>query len=456
METKPFSELLTQKILIENLTVKMGFQAATPIQTASIPVILTGKDVYAGAKTGSGKTIAFLAPLAERIMKGEIQRILVLAPTRELALQMDEEAMHLLDGQTDVVSVPLYGGVPIDPQILALKAHKPRVLIATPGRVMDLVGEGALSLTNIQVSVLDEADRMCDMGFAPQVSQILDLMHDRKQMLLFSATLPKELTDIMSRYCPQPERIQVDAPDQSSETIHHQASFTTRREKLGKLIDLLRSEPKSMSAIFVKTRNKADDIYKQISRVMPKVAVLHAGLPMSERERTIRDFRDGKINHLIATDVFARGIDVDGITHVIHFDLPFNLEEYIHRSGRSGRAGRQGTTIAFVEIDNPDHIKLFRSFQKKVEFHPLAGEELPDLDRPMVRSSPQNANRQKTRRGGARGRGGRERESSHHVRQHESQSPRRHSPSKRAEPKQKASGFLSKTKSFLKKVFGGA
>ncbi len=500
--TEPnFENLLTWPVLIENLKVKMGFKGPTPIQKAAMPAVLSGRDIYAGAKTGSGKTIAFLAPLAERIKKGEIHRVLILAPTRELVLQMDEEAMRLLDGQTEVVSVPLYGGVPVDPQILAIKAHKPRLFIATPGRVLDLFSEGVLPIDQAQVAVLDEADRMCDMGFAPQVTQILDLMKERKQMLLFSATLPKELTEIMSKYCPNPERIQVDAPDQSSETITHRVIFCPRKNKIQRLVQVLTSDPSIVSVSFSRTRTGADRLYDRLRTELGQVAVLHAGLDMNERERTLRALKDGRIKHLVATDVFARGIDVDFLTHVIHFDLSGNLEEYIHRSGRSGRAGREGTTIAFVESDNPEQLQDYQTFAKKVKFLPMPGEELPDFssggfgrsqeghrggrshgrndrggrhDRGGERSRHSEGryknNSEARQSGGGEGRhssggegrppreGGHHRQDSrggrHPQKRHESSRPPRRSESTTTQRTSPQKTLLSKTKSFLSKVFG--
>lgn len=464
-ETTSFEQLLTHPHVVNGLSQKMGYKSATPIQVASIPIILQGKDLYAGAKTGSGKTIAFLAPIAERLLRNEAHSALVLAPTRELVLQIDEECMNFLDGQTEVVSIPLYGGVPVDPQVLALRRHKPRIFIATPGRTIDLVQEGSLDLSKTEIAVLDEADRMCDMGFAPQVSQILDLLTNRKQTLLFSATLPKELNDIMGRYCPNPERIQVDASDQASETIRHQVIFCLRREKITKLIQFIQDHPNLVAAVFVKTRNRADEIYERLKNVLKEVAILHAGFPMPERERTLRQFRDGRIRVLVTTDVFARGIDVDTITHVFQYDLPHSLDDYIHRSGRSGRAGRQGTTVAFVESDNRDQIQFYRQLEKKVIFTPIGG-ELREGD------SPRGPSRYADR-GGRQDRGRHSRGRSHGERnshpQRDRSSARNHSRGERQAQRQdrppqksnstqskpkKSTGLISKTKSILKKVFG--
>jgi len=459
-----FQSLLSNSLILKNLTEVLSFTQATPIQESAIPAILTGKDIYAGAKTGSGKTMAYLLPIFQRILDGEINRALVLAPTRELALQIDEEAMKLVEGQTAVVSIPLYGGVPIDPQILALKAHKPKLIIATPGRVLDLVQEGSLQLSDVQTVVLDEADRMCDMGFTPQVSQIMDLVIDRKQTLLFSATLPDELNNIMNRYCQDPVRIQIDSADQASDTIEHFVLMCTRRDKMKHVLKII-SQPDVISVVFAKTRNKCDEVYDGLVNKVKDLAILHAGLPMQEREKTLRALKEGKIRTLISTDVFSRGIDIDDITHVIHYDLPQNLEDYIHRSGRSGRAGKSGTTVALVESDNPDQMRLINLISQKVKITSYDGKPL-DL---TVQQAPRG--RQEFRRGRGSDRG-REQDrdgkrpqrnrSEHSSHRHEKGSPKRHqSPSKntstrapKAATEKKSTGLLSKTKSILKRVFG--
>ncbi len=472
---------------------RLGYQHPTPIQQATAEPIRSGSNLFAGAKTGSGKTIAFLAPLCERLFANEVKVALVLAPTRELALQIDEEAMSILEGQTEVVSVPLYGGVPTDPQILAIKHHRPRILIATPGRFLDLVQEGCIALPNIEVAVLDEADRMCDMGFAPQVTQILDLLPNKKQMLLFSATLPKELNEIMHKFCPDPTRIQVDASDESSETIEHELHYVSRRDKIRKLEELI-SGPDTVALVFTKTRNRADELHRALERDIKGIGIIHAGYSMPERERTLRDYREGKIRILIATDVVSRGIDVDRITHVIHYDLPDALEDYIHRSGRSGRAGRAGVTIALAERDSRDASFKIKELSKKVKFK-VFGEQPTEGDYSESHQGRGRGGRgrqgrpQQGERGGRSGGGGRDhrsaeggssssgesrgpsrshrgggrgehprRERSHsqhsggHKKSH-SGSGHGHGPATKAKSP-KSESFISKTKRFFSKVFG--
>lgn len=360
-----FLTLLQNPSILHNLIDKLGFPGPTPIQEASIPSILEGRDLYAGAKTGSGKTIAFIAPIAQMLMEGKIQRALVLCPTRELALQTDDEAMKILDGQTQFVSMPLYGGVPLDQQLRALKANKPRLYIATPGRMIDFMMEELLDLDSIEIAVLDEADRMCDMGFSPQIIQILSSLKKLKQTLMFSATLPKEANDIMERFLKEPVRIQIDNPQESSSTIEHRAIFVSRRDKTRRIKDLLQ-EPNQVTVIFCRTRKGADRLYQDLSKEMDNIGILHAGFEMNERERTIRAFKDRKINTLIATDVASRGLDVEQVTQVIHYELPETVEDYIHRSGRSGRAGREGLSTALIDKDSFNERRQLEQITKKI------------------------------------------------------------------------------------------
>jgi len=346
----------------------MGFKVPTPIQQAVIPPILDGRDIYAGAKTGSGKTVAFLAPLCQMIMEGRVRKALILSPVRELAIQIDEEAMKVLgEDQKDFVSVPLYGGVPLDQQLRVLKIYKPCIYVATPGRMIDFMGEGCLDLGEIDVCILDEADRMCDMGFSPQVTQILDTLPNCKQYLMFSATLPKEANDIMVRYLRNPEKIQVDPPDESSSTIEHKVVLVSRRDKRNRLLDVL-ADGFDTSLIFTRTRKSADIIYELLKKARVDVGILHAGYSMNERERTIRDFKGGKLHHLVATDVAARGLDVQHVTLVVQYEMPESIEDFIHRSGRAGRAGRYGLNICFVEKENIFQRRQIKEFAKKINF----------------------------------------------------------------------------------------
>lgn len=460
-----FEKFIKHPQLLQNLTDKMGFTQPTPIQLAVGPSVLEGRNLVAGAKTGSGKTIAFLAPLSERLLKNQTSKALVLAPTRELVLQIDEEATKLLDGQTDVVSVPVYGGIPIDPQILAIRHHKPRLVIATPGRIIDLAQEEIIKFSDFDAVVLDEADRMLDMGFAPQVTQILEALTNLKQTLLFSATLPDELNDLMVRFCPDPFRIQVDAPNQSSETIQHKAIFCDRRHKLERLIELL-SDPKIVALVFARTRNRTDELHRRLSQKLSGTGILHAGFGMSDRERTLRAFRDGQIRILVATDVVSRGIDVDTITHVVHYDLSDSLEDYIHRSGRSGRAGREGMTVAFFESDSRDSMEKYKELQKRVQFEILGegpretrGERDRSHSRPQKREGhtshrPKHPGARRHETKSQEGSKSHERNKSHErtkSQNHRTKGPHRDSTSAH---KPKPTSLVQKTKNFFGKFFG--
>lgn len=361
-----FSELLDSKVVVHNLVELMGFSEPTPIQEAVIPCILSGRDLYACAKTGSGKTVAFLAPIAQLFFESKIKKALVLCPTRELALQIDEEAMKVFGNQKEIVSIPLYGGVPLDQQFRAIKIHSPRLYVATPGRMIDFISEGCLNLGDIEICVLDEADRMCDMGFSPQVMEILQTLPNLRQVLMFSATLPHEATEIMDKFLKDPVKVQIDNPEESNELIEHRAILLDKRHKFSFLSQVLKTEASS-ALIFTRTRKGADRLFESLKQKKFRVGILHAGCSMSEREKTIRLYREGRIQFLVATDVAARGLDIDHVTHVIHYELPESVEDYIHRSGRSGRAGRKGTTIALIDRENQAQKRQLHFFSKTIE-----------------------------------------------------------------------------------------
>lgn len=463
-----FSEMFPEGFILKNLTEGLGFEKPTPIQQHTIPAIFEGRDVYAGARTGSGKTFAFIAPLAQMIVEGKIQKALVLCPTRELALQIDEEAMKIFEGQTDFCSCPLYGGVPLDQQLRAIQIHKPQLFLATPGRMIDFIQEGCLPLSEIEAVVLDEADRMCDMGFSDQVEEILQTVPYRKQTLMFSATLPKRANVIMEKYLNDPIKVQLDDPLKSSSTITHKAVFVNARDRIGKLKEYI-EEPNQTIVIFTRTRREADSLFSKLKKDYDKIGILHAGYTMGERERTIRAFKEEKIQFLIATDVAARGLDIERITKVIHYDLPDSPDDYIHRSGRSGRAGRDGVTIALIDNRNFNQRRMLQELSKQINFEttedaPQEGgerkgraprrdkregsrdEDKPrDSTRDSKRSSRQRSDRSPSDRKDSKPRGPRKRSDS-------SKSDR---PSKASSPqKAQASTFFKKAQKLIGGIFG--
>jgi ATP-dependent RNA helicase DeaD len=440
----------------------MGFENATPIQDQAIPAVLTGKDVLGGAKTGSGKTVAFLAPTIQRLVNKEVDMAIVLSPTRELVLQMDEEAEKMLRDQDDVNCVPCFGGVPVDTQVIAIKHHKPRLIIGTPGRIIDLFDEHILKPGDFEVCILDEADRMCDMGFTPQVNRIMGDLTNLKQTLLFSATLEKDLNEIIKKYTKDPITIQVDNPEEASDTIEHNAIICHPRAKMKHLTKIL-NEPNSTTIVFSQTRRGADQIYNEISRDMEGVAVLHAGFTMPERERTIRAFKAEKIRVLIATDVVSRGIDVSHVTHVVHFDLPRSFEDYIHRSGRSGRAGKSGTTIALVESTNREHKRLMDEFSKKVIFNieedsgtgaggqrSRSGQHKPRNSRPQEGGRPHQ--RGGSREASPRKHGGPKKHSSSKRKPRRQDTANKGKAAAKPDPNRKKARIIPKKKSLLSKI----
>lgn len=463
-----FDQLISNPQILDNLVNKMAFSKPTPIQEATIPAILEGRDIYAGAKTGSGKTVAFLAPIAQMLLENKIKKALILSPVRELALQIDEEAMRVFgEDQSELMPIPLYGGVPLDQQLRALKANKPRLYVATPGRMMDFINEGCIDLNDIDLAVLDEADRMCDMGFAPQVTDILKTLPKLKQVLMFSATLPEAANKIMQDFLTDPYKVQVDRPDESSSTIDHTAHFLSRREKFGKLKQLLDDGYQS-TLIFVRTRKGGDRIFEQLKRERKDVGLLHAGFSMGERERTIKDFREGKIQHLVATDVAARGLDVDSVNLIIHYELPEALDDYIHRSGRSGRAGRRGFSMILIDKDSFQQRRQVSQFAKSIKIEFVGANKKQDRKKEAGPRRENNKKDNKQRRG--QGGKGRRRKSTNRNKSQSSKDKTGPSKSRQNKKKtqtnspktktnktkrtKKKKGLLSKTKKMIGRVFG--
>lgn len=364
--TMEFKNLLSHPNILKNLVETLNFSSATPIQEAVIPAILEGRDVYAGAKTGSGKTMAFLAPVAEMLFTGKIKKALVLSPVRELALQIDEEAMKVLgEDQNEFVSIPLYGGVPLDQQMRAMKTHNPKLLIATPGRMIDFMSSGSIELADIDICILDEADRMCDMGFSDQVVDILRTLPNCKQFLMFSATLPKEANEIMNRFLNNPVEVAIDPPNEANQDIRHEAYFVGRNQKIDKIDELLSGNYNSVM-IFGRTRKGVDRAYTELKKKGHSIAALHAGFSMGEREKTIRAFKEGKIKVLVCTDVASRGLDVDTVDLVINHEMPEATDDYIHRSGRTGRAGKKGLSVILIDSNHLSDRRMLQELEESM------------------------------------------------------------------------------------------
>ncbi len=328
---------------------RLGITEPTPVQQAALPPALKGRDILATAQTGTGKTFAFLLPLLVRLREQADKNALILSPTRELAQQTQDALLSLLAEPADMPSALIIGGDNIHKQYADLR-RKPRLIIGTPGRVIDHIGRKSLNLKNIGFLVLDEADRMLDMGFMPDVKRICAAVPGPRQTLLFSATLPKEIEQLADGFLQNPVRVQIGSVTRPIDLVLQQFVRLTTREKLPQLVHELNTR-KGLILIFVKSRHGAERLAKQLKIYGCKAAALHGDLRQSRRRQVMEQFRLGDVPALVATDVAARGIDVDGVSCVINYDLPQCPEDYIHRIGRTGRAGSVGTALSFVAED---------------------------------------------------------------------------------------------------------
>jgi ATP-dependent RNA helicase RhlE len=324
----------------------LGWSEPTPVQAKAIPVARSGRDMVGIAQTGTGKTGAFLLPTLERQVRKEGLHTLVLCPTRELAQQVAADARALLR-HTELWVGEIFGGVPLGPQIRDLKAGFD-VVVATPGRLIDHLERGNVDLSEVEVLVLDEADRMLDMGFRPQIEAILAQMPKQRQTLLFSATMPNGVHALALRILNEPEWVEVARPSTAAATVEQKVYPVRPEQKSALLLEVLKEEGMDQVLVFTRTKIGADALFSRIEKAGIEATVLHGDRDMRERQRALDAFANGKVRLLVATDVAQRGLDIDGISHVINYDVPQNPEDYVHRIGRTGRAGASGTAITFL------------------------------------------------------------------------------------------------------------
>jgi ATP-dependent RNA helicase DeaD len=334
---------------------KMGFKAPTPIQAQAIPLILSGKDILGSASTGTGKTGAFAIPVIEKIIASQDDCALIVTPTRELAKQVINVVRDLLGPSNPVKACCLIGGEAIGKQLNQLK-RKPRIIIGTPGRINDHLEKKSLNLKNAVYLVLDETDRMLDMGFGIQINQILKFMPQERQTLMFSATFPKNIVTLSKKYLKDPERITIDTENTLSKNIKHEVINVDNTSKYKTLIVQLEKREGAV-LVFAKTKHSTEKIAKNLKRDGIKAEALNGDLRQSKRDKVMRNFRENKFRVLIATDIASRGLDVPHLQHVINYDLPQVAEDYIHRIGRTARAGASGEAVCFVS-PNEGHLWL--------------------------------------------------------------------------------------------------
>lgn len=381
-----------------------GYQTPTPIQQRAIPVILEGKDLVGAAQTGSGKTAAFVLPVLARLLEGfHALRGLVLVPTRELAAQVETAARDYARYTKLRVGVA-YGGVRIEPQERMLRGEGVDLLVATPGRLLDLHGRQSVAFEDIEVLVLDEADRMVDMGFAPDLQRILRLLPKKRQTLMFSATMPPELNKVAGQALIDPMRIDLAPATRTVAGITQAVYPCPKHLKTDLLDEVLKRTSMGSVIVFVRTKHGADRLARQLERRGHSVAALHGNRTQSQRERALRDLKRGRVQLLVATDIASRGIDVDDITHVINFDVPHTPEDYVHRIGRTGRAEATGDAFTLMSPDERRDVEGIERFLGRS----ILRVQIPDFDYGRRQAAPEPGMhfRERERESGGGGRSG--------------------------------------------------
>jgi ATP-dependent RNA helicase RhlE len=351
----------------------LGYTTPTPIQQQAIPVVLKGRDVLGTAQTGTGKTAAFVLPILQRLTKGPSRRVraLIVAPTRELAEQIHQASVDL-GKNTRLRSVTVYGGVSKNRQVKALRRGA-EIVVACPGRLLDLANDRSIDLSRVEVLVLDEADRMCDMGFLPDIRRILKLVPARRQTLFFSATMPQDIRRLADSILKDPVAVQIGliAP---AKTVSHALYPISQGLKKKLLLDTLEQTATGRVLVFTRTKYRARNLARDLKKRRYRVAALQGNMSQNQRQAAINGFRDGKYDILVATDIAARGIDVKDISHVINFDMPDTVDAYTHRIGRTGRAHRTGEALTFVTRgDEPLVRAIEKVLGKRIERRRLPG-----------------------------------------------------------------------------------
>lgn len=400
IRTLTFDDLPLAPFLKE--TVKaIGYINPTPIQAEAIPLVVEGRDLIGLAQTGTGKTAAFILPILEKLSgtKEKGAKALILAPTRELAEQIND-VIKALAPRTGIKSVTIYGGVSHGRQISDLRG-KPQIIVACPGRLLDHISGRTIDLKGIEYLVLDEADRMCDMGFLPDIKKIISKIPTERQTLLFSATMPEEIRDLTNGILNNPALVKVKIEDANT-SVTHSMYQVAQKSKPAVLSHWLQENREALVVVFTKMKHTAKRLAEQLARRGQHVTSLHGNLSQGKRQQALNGFKDGRYRILIATDIAARGIDVKGITHVVNYDMPENLDAYIHRTGRAGRASATGDAVSFVTKADGSLLRTIERWLKapvaRLETPEVEGieEELVDTERQGRRARPgRNASRER-------------------------------------------------------------
>ncbi|WP_078428837.1 DEAD/DEAH box helicase [Alkalihalobacterium alkalinitrilicum] len=384
MTNSNFSRFDLQAFLIEAITAQ-GFSLPTEIQERLIPAIRSGKDVIGQSQTGSGKTLAFLLPIVDMINtdKAEVQTIIT-APTRELATQIFNELKKLLDHQEEqtIQAKLLVGGTDRTRMIDKLEKAQPHIVVGTPGRINDLVSAQALGVQNTSMLVVDEADQMLDMGFIEDVDKLASRMAVELQMLIFSATIPEKLQPFLRKYMNNPRHVHVKPEHATAPTIEHRLISLRHRNKIEVTIEVAKIVNPYLAIIFTNTKEQADEVADAMQTAGLNVGRLHGGLQARERKQIMKQVNDVKIQYLVATDLAARGMDIKGITHIINYNIPKDLDFYIHRVGRTARAGKEGLAVTIYEPQEQEAIEKLMKRGINFIFADIKNGELIKLEKP--------------------------------------------------------------------------
>jgi ATP-dependent RNA helicase RhlE len=378
------------------------YSTPTPIQEQAIPHILSRKDVMGSAQTGTGKTAAFAIPIIqlleqERTKKKGAHKIkaLVITPTRELAIQIGE-SFSTYGRHTDIKNTVIYGGVNQHGQTEALRRGID-VLVATPGRLLDLMNQGFISLEDIEYFVLDEADRMLDMGFIHDIRKIIARLPEKRQSLFFSATMPKNIMELSRQILHKPVKVEVSPESSAAETVQHYMYYTNKSNKKNLLLHILKNQDIDQVLLFSRTKHGADRIARNLKNKRIHTAAIHGDKSQNQRQKSLQQFKDGDVRVLVATDIAARGIDIDSLRYVINYDLPNVAETYVHRIGRSGRAGEEGTAISLCEPEENAYLKdIEKLIDQKIE--KVDDNPYPQTERPMNAQEKKDFEKEKQRR----------------------------------------------------------
>ncbi|MDF1699307.1 MAG: DEAD/DEAH box helicase [Saprospiraceae bacterium] len=395
-----FSELKIAEPLLKALSEK-GYTTPTPIQQKAIPSILERKDILGCAQTGTGKTAAFAIPIIQQINAFEkfdrkpLIRALIVTPTRELAIQIDEN-IKAYSKHTSIRHSVIFGGVKQGKQVDQLKRGV-HILTATPGRLLDLIDQGFISLKDLKIFVLDEADRMLDMGFINDIKKLLKIIPEKRQSLFFSATMPDNIVKLSNTILNNPIKIEVTPVSSTAETIKQFVYYTNRTSKPELLLHIIKERNIEQVLIFTRTKHGADRVARRLTKQGVKASSIHGDKAQNQRQKALKMFKEGDVRVLVATDIAARGIDIDKLQYVINYEVPNMPETYVHRIGRSGRAGENGTAISMCEPEeNIDLTNIQKLIGNKIEV--AENEKFPQTDKPMTEAEKKEWQKEKQRR----------------------------------------------------------